>query len=61
MSNYPVGFDGIEGREEELHLFEIHGELAVEAFSEEDAEELLMDNLIEYITTAIQNGELEIN
>lgn len=37
MSNYPMGFNGLEGREEDNFVIEYHGEVEIEHFTEEDA------------------------
>lgn len=42
-NNLPVGFDGIEGQEENTYSFYIHGEVDVEHYNEEGAEEDIMD------------------
>lgn len=37
MSNYPMGFNGLEGREEDNFVIEYHGEVEIKHFTEEDA------------------------
>lgn len=41
--NLPVGFGGAEDDEEETFLFYVQGEPAIEHFTEEEAEEELLD------------------
>ena len=50
MSNYNAfrdnlqpGFNGVEGREEETFLFYLQGEPPIEHYTEEEAEEELLD------------------
>ena len=54
--NYPAGFDGLEGEEEELYLFEVGGEVEIEATSEEHAREEFLNMTIK---EAIENGLME--
>ena len=56
MSNYPAGFNGLEGEEEELYLFEVGGEVEIEATSEEHAREEFLNMTIK---EAIENGLME--
>ena len=41
--NYPPGFNGIEGKEEETYIFYLNGEVEVEHYTEEEALEELLD------------------
>lgn len=41
--NYPIGFDGIEGCEEDIYLFGLNGEVVVDAENESEAKEILMN------------------
>lgn len=45
---------------EEEYIFEIHGEITVKAYSEEDAEHQLKELLDELVVEAKRSGELEI-
>lgn len=55
MSNYPMGFNGIEGEEEETFVFYINGEVDIEHYSEDEAEEDLLDmTLRELITRGLE-------
>lgn len=60
MSNYPANFKGIEGQEEEKYLYEVHGEVEVEGYSEDDANHNLKENLSEILMNAYYNGDIEI-
>lgn len=48
---YPMGFDGIEGEEEETYVFYIQGEIDIEDYSEEGAEEQLLDMTVRELLT----------
>ncbi|MDN6194505.1 MAG: hypothetical protein L0I88_05655 [Alkalibacterium sp.] len=56
MRNYPAGFNGLEGEEEELYLFEVGGEVEIEATSEEYAREEFLNMTIK---EALENGLME--
>lgn len=43
MSNYPLGFNGVEGEEEETFVFYLNGEVEIEDYNEESAEQQLLD------------------
>lgn len=58
MSNYPAGFNGLEGEEEELYLFEINGEFTIDAESEKEALEMLKEFKIHDLTDVYEK-ELE--
>ena len=51
MSNYPDNFKGIEGKDEETYVFYIQGEIDIEAYSEESAEEQLLDMTVRELLT----------
>ena len=56
--NYPLGFNGVEGEEEELYLFEINGEFIIDAKSEDEALEILKEFEIHDLTDVYEK-ELE--
>lgn len=60
--NYPPGVSELpdDRVEEEDYIFEVFGELTVEAYSEEDAEEQLKGNLREILSDAVRDGDIEI-
>ena len=41
--NLPAGFNGIEGEEEETFVFYLNGEIEIEDYNEESAEQQLLD------------------
>lgn len=41
--NYPLGFNGVEGEEEETFVFYLNGEIEIEDYNEESAEQQLLD------------------
>lgn len=45
---------------EEEYIYEVHGEIKVPAYSEEEAEERIKEDLGELIEDAIRNGSIEI-
>ena len=45
---------------ENEYYFEIHGEIVVPAYSEEDAEYQLEENLREILADAVRSGTIEI-
>lgn len=61
LGDYPAGFNGIEGERENTYLFEVSGEIEIEAYSEEDAENVLEDDLKNILFDAYRNGEITIN
>lgn len=62
MSNYPPGTFKLpdDGLAEQKYIFEVHGEIIVEAYSEEDAEDVLENNLRDVLADAYYNGNIEI-
>lgn len=60
--DYPPGVNELpdDKLEEKEYLFEIYGEFAVEAYSEEDAEYQLKENLIKIIADAVRDGSIGI-
>lgn len=60
--NYPPGVFELpdDGVTEEKYIFEVRGEVVVEAYSEEDAEDVLENNLREVLSDAYYNGDIEI-
>ena len=60
MSNYPDNFKGIEGEELETYVYEIHGEIEIEGYSDEDAEIEFEQNLAHHLVNAYRNGDIEI-
>jgi hypothetical protein len=60
--NYPPGVFKLpdDGVEEQEYIFEIHGEITVDAYSEEDAEDVLENNLRDLLVDAYYNGDIEI-
>ena len=61
-SNYPPGVNELpdDRVEEEDYFFEVFGEVAVPAYSEEDAEVQLKENLREILADAVRDGDIEI-
>ena len=61
-SNYPPGVNELpdDRVEEEDYFFEVFGEVAVLAYSEEDAEVQLKENLREILADAVRDGNIEI-
>lgn len=55
MSNYPAGFNGLEGEEEIDYLFYLQGEIELTGYDEEEALEELKDMTIR---EAIEKGLL---
>lgn len=49
-----------ENLTENEYLFEVHGEIVVPAYSEEDAEYQLEENLREILADAVRNGTVDI-
>ena len=45
---------------EEDYIFEVFGEITVPAYSEEDAEVQLKENLREILADAVRDGSIEI-
>lgn len=45
---------------EKEYVFEIGGEFTVRAYSEEDAEEQVKENLREILADAVRDGDIEI-
>lgn len=41
--NYPTGYSGEEGEEEETFVFYLNGEVEIEDYNEESAEQQLLD------------------
>lgn len=62
MNNYPPGVFELpgDGVTEEKYIFEVYGEVTVEAYSEEDAEDVLENNLRDALADAYYNGDIEI-
>ena len=60
--NYPPGVNELpdDRVEEEEYVFEIGGEFIVTAYSEEDAEEQVKENLRELVSDAVRDGSIEI-
>lgn len=60
---YPAGTFELPGEKEELktYVFTIFGEIEVEGYSEEDAEDVLENNLREILADAYYNGDIEID
>lgn len=56
MSNYPAGFDGMEGEDEHIYLFDVGGEIEIISTSEEYAEEEFMNMTIK---EALEKGLME--
>lgn len=44
--NYPTGFSGLDGEEENIYLFDFGGEVEVRSTSEEHAEEKVLNMTI---------------
>ena len=61
-SNYPPGVNELpdDGLVEEEYIFEVMGEITVPAYSEEDAEVQLEENLREILADAVRDGNIEI-
>ena len=61
-SNYPPGVNELpdDRVEEEEYIFEVFGEITVPAYSEEDAEVQLEENLREILADAVRDGNIEI-
>lgn len=53
MSNYPAGFNGLEGEEDKAYLFDVGGEIEIWATNEEYAEEEFLNMTIK---EALENG-----
>ena len=51
--NYPLGFNGVEGEEEETFVFYLQGEVEIEHYTEEEALEDLLDMTVR---EALQRG-----
>lgn len=60
MSNYPDNFKGIEGEEPKTYIFEIGGEVKVEGYTEEGAEDDMDSNYKELLAEAFRRGDLYI-
>lgn len=58
--NYPMGYSGEEGQEEETYIIEIGGEVKVQGYSEEDADNEFNENLVNYLVEAFRNGDLYV-
>ena len=60
--NYPPGVNELpdDQLEEQEYIFEVMGEITVPAYSEEDAEYQLEENLREILADAVRNGDVEI-
>lgn len=56
MSNYPAGFDGMEGEQEQTYLFDVGGEIEIISTSEEYAEEKFLNMTIK---EALEKGLME--
>lgn len=41
-SDYPAGFNGLEGEREDTFIFYVNGEVDIEHYTEEEAEQELM-------------------
>lgn len=54
--NYPPSFNGIEGEEENIYLFDFGGEVEVRSTSEEYAEEKVLNMTIR---EALESGLVE--
>lgn len=59
--HYPPGTFELPGEKEQLqtYVFEIGGEIEVEAYSEEEAEQLIRQKFKQYIDEAFSNGDVE--
>ena len=62
MNNYPPGFNGLPGEddEEKEYIFEVYGEIVIRAYSEEEAEKNLKDNLSYAFLEAYNDGTLKV-
>lgn len=61
MSNYPAGFNGHEGEEEQTYLFDVGGEIEIVSTSEEYAEEDFLDMTIrEALENGLKSGGLSV-
>jgi len=62
MNNYPPGVTELPDDDlvEKEYVFEVHGEVTVKAYSEEDAEDLLEEDLREVLADGVRSGEIEI-
>ena len=60
--NYPPGVNELpdDQLEEQEYIFEVCGEITVTAYSEEDAEVQLKENLREILADAVRDGSIEI-
>ena len=60
--NYPPGVFKLpdDGVTEDKYIFEVRGEIVVEAYSEEDAEDVLENNLRDLLVDAYYSGDIEI-
>lgn len=50
-SNYPVGFNGVEGKEEESFIFYLNGEVDISHYTEDEAFEELKDMTLRELIT----------
>ena len=59
---YPPGTFELPGENEELktYIFEFSGEVEVEGYSEEDAEEYFIENIGDVIRDGLRNGTIQI-
>ena len=60
--NYPPGVNELPDDDlvEQEYIFEVMGEITVPAYSEEDAEYQLEENLREILADAVRDGSIEI-
>ena len=60
--NYPPGVNELpdDRVEEQDYIFEVCGEFKVVAYSEEDAEKQMKENLRELVSDAVRDGSIEI-
>lgn len=61
-NHYPPGTFELPGEKEELktYVFTIFGEIEVEGYSEDDAEDVLENNLREILADAVRDGTIQI-
>lgn len=62
MNNYPPGITKLpnDDLKEKEYVFEVQGEIIVRAYSENDAEERLKEDLRESFVDSVRNGDVEI-
>lgn len=59
---YPAGIFELPGERDETktYIFEVGGEVEVEAYSEEDAEQEIENNIKDILYEAYVNGDIEV-